>query len=208
MNLIFLGPPGAGKGSYASRVSTLTGLKHISVGDIFREEIKKKTKLGKKVAAYVKKGELIPDSLTIKTITKKLKRGRFILDGFPRTIKQAEALEKEKIKIDAAINFEVSPAAIIERLSGRMICPRCKIIYHIKNIPPRIPGKCDKCGSKLYQREDEKPEIIKKRLVVYKRQTQPLIDFYKKRKLLININGDRKVDVVVKELIDIIKNLK
>jgi len=209
MNLIFFGPPGAGKGTYASRVAIATGLKHIATGDIFREEIKKKTSLGKKAASYINKGRYVPDDLTIeivKRILKKQKKG-FILDGFPRTIKQAEVLEKN-IRIDKVINFVVSSATIIDRLSGRLICPKCKIIYHIRNLPPKKEGICDKCGSKLIRREDEKPAVVKKRLEVYKKQTQPLLEFYRKKNLLINMDGDRKVGVVIKELLKIIKNLK
>ena len=210
MNLIFFGPPGAGKGTYASRVALATGLQHIATGDIFRGEIKKKTSLGKKAASYINKGKYVPDNLTIEMVKKVLKKEKngFILDGFPRTIKQAKALEKEDIMINMVINFVVSSATIIDRLSGRLICPKCKRIYHIRNLPPKKAGICDKCRSKLIRREDEKPAVVKKRLEVYKKQTQPLLEFYRKKNLLINIDGDRKVGIVIRELLKIIKNLK
>ncbi len=209
MNLIFLGPPGAGKGTYASRLGIRLDIPHISTGDIFREEMKKQTELGKLAASYINKGNLVPDEVTIDIVKKRLsepdcEKG-FILDGFPRTIAQADGLEHAEIKIDHVFNFLVGEEVLIKRMSGRRTCKRCGAIYHIETLKPKTPGICDKCGSELVQREDEKPEIIKDRLRVYEEKTAPLIDYYRKRGLLIDTDGDRPIDVVVDELVSIIQ---
>ncbi len=209
MNLIFLGPPGAGKGTYASRVAAKLGIAHISTGDIFRENIKKQTELGKLAEQYINKGELVPDEITIKMTLERLRQPDcekgFILDGFPRTIAQAEGLEKAGIKIDLVLNFLVPEQVLIERMSGRRTCKKCGAIYHIINLKPKQEGICDKCGGELIQREDEKPKVIKERLKVYAKKTAPLIEFYEQRGLIKNLDGNRPIDVVVDEIINLIQ---
>jgi adenylate kinase len=191
MKIIFLGPPGAGKGTYASRLTPILGLPHISTGDIVRDEIKAQTELGKTIREYSDKGELVPDEIIIKLLAKRLKkpdceRG-FILDGFPRTIKQTEALDKIS-KIDLVINVNVPDEIIIKRLSNRIICRRCGTVYNKLTLKPKKDNICDECGDQLYQREDDKPEVIQERLNVYRKKTEPLIEYYKKKGLLKDVH--------------------
>ena len=194
MNLIFLGAPGAGKGTQSVAVAEKMGIPHISTGDIFRYNIKNQTELGKKANEYISKGELVPDELTVKIVTDRLsqddcKEG-FILDGFPRTIAQAEALEsyltENGRKIDKALNIEVDENILVDRLSGRRNCPECKGNFNIAegNV---IDDICPVCGAKLVQREDDKEEVIKQRLAEYHKNTEPLIDFYRERGVLIDV---------------------
>ena len=201
MNIILLGSPGVGKGTYATLLSKKYGIPHISTGDIFREAVKEKSELGIKVKEFLDRGELVPDDITILVIKERLKKNDvdvgFLLDGFPRTIPQAEALEKFK-KIDKVLNFVASEKTIIDRLSGRRICKKCGAIYHVINIKPRVEGVCDKCSGELYQRSDEKPEVVKIRLKEYNKKTKPLIDYYKKKGLLANINADFPIEEVDK----------
>jgi len=192
VNLIFLGPPGAGKGTQAKTTSKTYGILHISTGDIFRKAVADRTELGKQVKEIMERGDLVPDNLTISLVKERLaeddvKHG-YILDGFPRTVLQAEELAEFQ-KIDAVINFQLSKEEIIRRLSGRRICSGCGAIYHITDYPPRVPGICDKCGEKLYHREDDKVEAVEKRLEVYNNQTEPLISFYRARNLLYDIDS-------------------
>jgi len=174
MNLIFLGAPGAGKGTLATLVSKAREIPQISTGDIFRQAVKQGTELGKKVQGIMERGELVPDSLTVQLVQQRLADGDakngYILDGFPRTIAQAEALESFQT-IDGAINFKIEDQIVIRRLSGRRICRSCGAIYHVENMPPKTEGKCDRCGGELYIRDDDKIESIKNRLRVYKEQT-------------------------------------
>ena len=187
MNIILLGSPGVGKGTYATELSKRLDIPHISTGDIFRKNIAEKTELGVKAKEYYDKGKLVPDELTIKMTKKELEKHKngFLLDGFPRNISQAKALETTKI--DMVLNFFADDKIIIQRLSGRRICRQCAAIFHIKNLPPKKEGICDKCGGELYHRDDDKEEAIKIRLEVYKKQTKPLIDYYKEKNLLKNI---------------------
>lgn len=210
MNVVFLGPPGAGKGTYASRLQERFGLLHISTGDLVREEIKNKTEIGKKIKPLYDEGKLVPDEVVFDLLKKRLSRGDckngFILDGFPRNLNQAKELEKIT-NIDIVINIVVPKNLVIEKLSGRRICSKCGAIYNIHEIrigdkvlptlKPKVDGICDKCGGKLYQREDDKPEVIEKRLKEYKKQTEPLIDYYKKKGLLKDVDGVGTVDEVL-----------
>jgi len=191
--IIFLGPPGAGKGTIASMLSHELGIPQVSTGDLFRSAVAKETALGKKAKGYMDRGELVPDQVTIDLLKEcmqepKCKQG-FILDGFPRTVIQADALAVSGIDIDRVVSFTVPEQELLQRLVGRMTCRKCGAIYHVSNLPPKIPGKCDRDGGELYQREDQKPEAIKKRLQVYKEQTAPLITYYRKKGILVEIDG-------------------
>jgi len=204
MNIIFLGAPGVGKGTYTSRVKDKYQIPHISTGDIFRENIKNSTELGKQAKNYIDKGQLVPDEITINMVKDRLSKNDikngYILDGFPRTIEQAEALS-EFSKVDVVINFVAKDSVIIQRLSGRRICKKCQAIFHITNIKPKVDGVCDKCNGELYQRDDDKPKAIKHRLQVYEKQTTPLIDYYKEKGLLIQVDANSEdINMIVENL--------
>jgi adenylate kinase len=212
--VILLGAPGAGKGTHAKRLSSLLGIPHISTGDIFREEMEKNSELGQEVRRYVEKGELVPDEVVNQIVKKRLsqddcKKG-FILDGYPRTLQQAEALEqilKElSLPLKKVINLVVSEEEIIRRLSGRRICRNCGAIFHIVNMPPKKEGICDYCGGELYQRDDDKPEAIRHRLAVYHKQTEPLIRFYEEKGLLVNVNCEVPLEQSVEEIVKILQD--
>ena len=197
MNIIMLGAPGAGKGTIASQMKERYGLPHISTGDIFRENIKNNTELGKLAKSYIDKGALVPDDVTINMTVDRLfgddcKDG-FILDGFPRDIKQAEGLDnafdKSGRKIDLVILVDATDKQISDRLSGRRVCENCGETYHLVNMPPKKDGICDKCNGKLIHRKDDTEEVILGRLKTYHEQTQPLIDYYKSRKLVKRVPG-------------------
>ena len=194
MKLIFLGPPGAGKGTLAGLVSKEIGVPQISTGDIFREAIKRGTELGKKVKEIVGRGDLVPDELTVSLVRERLAEPDaakgYILDGFPRTIPQAAALEKFQT-LDAVVNFTIGDNVVVQRLSGREICKTCGAIYHVTNMPAKVKGVCDACGGPLSTRPDDSIESITNRLEVYKRQTEPLIEFYAARNLLKNIDSSK-----------------
>ncbi|HHU37575.1 MAG TPA: adenylate kinase [Treponema sp.] len=199
MKLVFLGPPGAGKGTLAVLVSQEYTIPHISTGEIFRTAIREKTPLGLKVQAVIDAGQLVGDDITIQLVKERLTqedaKNGFILDGFPRTIPQAEALG-EIITIDSAINFDINDTLVVERLSGRRVCKTCNKNYHITFMPPKEEGICDKCGSELIVREDDKIEAITKRLEVYRTQTEPLINFYDSKKMLTNIDASAVSGIV------------
>ncbi len=211
MNIVLLGSPGVGKGTYAKRISGIYGIPQISTGDMFREAIKNKTEIGLKAKEYIDKGELVPDDVTIGIVEERLKKddckNGFMLDGFPRTIAQAEALDKIVV-IDKVLDFTASEKIIIDRLSGRRICKSCGAIYHIRNIIPKVKGVCDKCGGEVYQRNDDKPEAVKKRLDVYTKQTAPLIGYYKEKKLLADIGADKPIEQVDEIIADVRKALE
>jgi adenylate kinase len=194
MKLIFLGPPGAGKGTLAGIVSKEYGIPQISTGDIFRDAIKRETELGKKVKEIVGRGDLVPDELTVSLVRERLDQpdaaGGYILDGFPRTIPQAEALDGFQ-SMDAVVNFSISDEIVIGRLSGREVCKSCGAIYHVKNMPSKVKGVCDRCGGALYTRPDDSLESITNRLEVYKKQTEPLITYYRKKELLRDIDSSK-----------------
>ncbi len=185
MKFLIFGPPGSGKGTYASRLQTKLGLDVIAMGDIFREIMETDTTLGRKVKGFVEKGLLVPDSVAIEVLGRRLsevssKKG-FILDGFPRTIEQAEALD-DLIKIDAVIQLVVPDWIIIERLSSRRLCKKCGEVYNIRYLKPRIEGVCDKCGGQLFQRSDDRPQVIRDRIAVYERQTEPILKYCGEKK--------------------------
>lgn len=188
MKLLVMGLPGVGKGTYTQELVEELGLVHISTGDIFRENIKNKTELGKIAEKCISEGKLVSDELTVKLVRERLSRSDcktkgFILDGFPRTILQAEALETIT-KVDLVVNFKADDKVIIERISGRIICRKCGRIFHKKNILPKVDGVCDDCGGELYQRDDDNPKTVKQRLEIYRQQTAPLMDYYRRKGLL------------------------
>jgi len=200
--MILLGPPGCGKGTQAKMLIDTYGIPQISTGDILREELAQKTPLGIEAKTYMDKGALVPDALVIKIIEGRLKKedckGGFILDGFPRTLAQAEALETTlaamKLQIEHVLSIEVDDAELIRRLTGRRICRQCGGSYHLVFNPPRQEERCDACGGELYQRDDDKEETIRKRLTVYQAQTEPLISFYQKKGILHSIPGVGSID--------------
>ena len=209
-----LGPPGSGKGTYASRLTKILGVPHISTGDMVREEIKAQTELGKKIKEYSDRGELVPDEIIISLLAERLEKPDaqegFILDGFPRTLRQAEALE-EISKIDLVINLNVPDEIIIQRLSNRLICKQCGAIYNRLTLKPKVDGICDICGGELYQREDDKPEVIQERLKVYRKSTEPLIEYYRKKGLLKDVCCDDLMtppEVMVEKIMEIINSLR
>lgn len=210
MKLVFIGPPGVGKGTYAKAVSEKFGIPHISTGDIFREEIKKGSELGKRVKEFLDKGLLVPDDIVIEVVKQRLSMGDcrkgFILDGFPRTLQQAEALE-QFARPEWAFLFQARDETILERLGGRRICPKCGAIYHIKYMPPKVPGICDKCGAPLIQRKDDTPEVIMERLKIYREQFTPIILFYKERGRLVEIDANEQADKVVPVVIERLRKL-
>lgn len=204
MNIILFGPPGAGKGTQAKLLSEALKIPHISSGDILRNNVKENTDLGKKAKAYMDKGELVPDALLIDMISdcfKKLQLDNgFILDGYPRTIVQAEALSKIIDRIDVAINLETSKDVIVKRLCGRRVCKKCGRNYHIVNMPPKKDMLCDDCGVALYQREDDKEETIVNRLNVYLKQSTPVLDYYKKLGKLKTMGADLEASYVFSDI--------
>lgn len=210
MQLMILGPPGAGKGTVAQKLVARYGIPQLSTGDLLRAAVAEGTDLGKKAKSFMDAGELVPDEVVIGLIEERLKqedcRNGFILDGFPRTIAQAEALEKIT-KLQVVINMKVSDHEVISRLSGRRICKKCGAIYHVENIPPKEEGKCDNDGAELIQRDDDKEEAVRNRLEVYRKQTAPLIEYYEKAGILRNVDGEAGVDKVTQEVADIVDSL-
>ena len=196
-NIILMGPPGAGKGTLAKQLKSALDLVHISTGDMFRENIKAQTELGKLAQSYIDHGDLVPDSVTIEMLKARLaekdcEKG-FLLDGFPRTLPQAEALEKLSKEInrpiEVVVNLDCDNNELIRRISGRRVCKNCGAPYHIVTMKPKVEGVCDLCGGPLYQRADDNEEALKVRLDHYVKDTKPLLDFYKERGLLENFNS-------------------
>ncbi len=181
LKLIIFGPPGSGKGTYSSRLKEIFGIEHISTGDIFREEIKKGSELGKEVKKYVEKGELVPDEIVNEVVKEKIEKVKgFILDGYPRTLNQAKFL-LSITKIDAIIDLLVPEWVIVERLSSRVVCEKCGKVYNLRFLKPKVEGICDVCGGKLVRREDDEPEIIKERFRIYEEMTKPVKEFLRKQ---------------------------
>ncbi len=209
MRLILLGPPGAGKGTQASAIVRKYNIPHISTGDIFRENIKMGTELGKKVKEYMDKGLLVPDDIVVSIVKDRILKDDckdgFLLDGFPRTVNQGEALDKElsqmNLKLDKVINLDVEKEILIERITGRRICKDCGATYHIKFNPPAKKGICDNCGGNLYQRDDDTQETVEKRIEVYQQQTKPLIDYYTEKGLILNVDGSKAIDEIFETIV-------
>lgn len=202
MKIIMLGAPGAGKGTQAKKITSKYNIPHISTGDIFRMNIKNGTELGTKAKTYMDQGLLVPDELVVDLVVDRLKQddcaNGYVLDGFPRTIPQAEALAKI-IGVDAVVNFDIADEGVVERLSGRRVCKACGQNYHVKFLPTKVEGKCDACGEDLYTRDDDKIEAIQHRLEVYRSQTAPLIDFYKEKSLLTDIDARPAREVILED---------
>ena len=212
MKIVMLGAPGAGKGTQAKMIAEKYTIPHISTGDIFRANIKEGTPLGLEAKSYMDQGKLVPDELTVKILLDRVAkddcRNGYVLDGFPRTIPQAnvlkEALEKQNDKIDYAINVDVPDENIVRRMSGRRACVTCGATYHIEHVPPKTEGICDKCGSELILRDDDKPETVLNRLKIYHDQTQPLIDFYSNEGILKEVDGTIDVKDVFENITKIL----
>ena len=208
MKIIMLGAPGAGKGTQAKLIAEKYQVPHISTGDIFRANIKNGTELGMEAKKYMDQGLLVPDELTVRILLDRVAKedckNGYVLDGFPRTIPQAqvldEALAKQGEEIDYAINVDVPDENIVRRMSGRRACVKCGATYHIEHIPPKVEGVCDTCASELILRDDDKPETVQNRLKVYHDQTQPLIDFYTKKGVLKTVDGTVDMQVVFKAI--------
>ncbi len=214
--VVFLGAPGAGKGTQAKLLEKATGLPQVSTGDIFRENLKKETELGLLAKSYMNKGELVPDEVTVAMVRGRLSRPDCargaLLDGFPRTVRQAEALNEVVAslggQVDVAVYLKVPDEVLIQRLSGRRICRNCGAVYHVLFNPPKVDGVCDLCGGELYQRSDDSAETARNRLQVYFRETLPVIAFYRQQALLREINGNCKVDDVQAALIAVVESVR
>jgi adenylate kinase len=213
MHIIMLGAPGAGKGTQADILSQDMDLPHIASGDLFRQALEERTKVGLLAKSYMDKGELVPDEITIKMILERLNQSDCasgcIFDGFPRTLHQAkvldQALKEQGKSIDKAIYIEVPNEELVKRLSGRWLCRTCQTPYHIISSPPKTPGKCDKCGGELYQRSDDREETVKERLSIFFAQTVPILDYYEKQGKLIRVNGNLGMQEVAREIISALK---
>lgn len=212
MKIVMLGAPGAGKGTQAKRIAEKYNIPHISTGDIFRENIKNGTELGKKAKSYMDAGDLVPDELVVDLVMDRFEEddcaNGYVLDGFPRTIPQAEALDaalaEKGQSIDYVIDVDVPDENIIKRMAGRRSCPMCGAIYHIDHMPPKEEGKCDKCGAELIIREDDKAETVLQRLETYHAQTQPLKDYYGAKGLVKSVDGTQDREVVFGQVVQIL----
>lgn len=208
MRVILLGPPGAGKGTQAASIIEKYSVPHISTGDIFRKNIKEGTELGRKAKEFMDKGQLVPDSLVVEIVEDRLKesdcKNGFLLDGFPRTEAQADALDKVLENMNAnlnkVINIKVDPAVLLERAVGRRICKSCGATYHITFNPAKVEGVCDKCEGELYQRSDDNEETVANRIKVYVDETSPLIDYYTKKNIIANVDGEQDIDKVFEDI--------
>lgn len=212
MKIIMLGAPGAGKGTQAKMIADKYHVPHISTGDIFRANIKERTALGMEAKKYMDQGQLVPDELTVKILLDRVAKedckNGYVLDGFPRTIPQAEVLDKALAdlggSVDFAIDVEVPDENIIKRMGGRRACLSCGATYHLEHIPPKVEGICDRCGKELILRDDDKSETVEKRLHVYHEQTSPLIDFYRAKGILKEVDGTRKMEEVFNAIVEIL----
>ena len=211
MKLVIFGPPSAGKGTQAQKLSKKYGIPQVATGDLLREHVAKKTPIGIKVKSYLDSGRLGPDDLIVQMIGERVSKpdciNGYLLDGFPRTIGQAQELEK-MTDIDLVLNIVVDFEALVERAVGRRICPKCAAVYHVKFNVPQAQGICDKCGSKLIQRDDDKEETVRRRLNVYKEQTAPLVEHYRKKGRLVDIDGSSGIDAVFAQMVKAIDGIK
>ncbi|KPK22192.1 MAG: adenylate kinase [Dehalococcoidia bacterium SM23_28_1] len=213
MYVILFGAPGAGKGTQAAILAEKTGLVHITTGELFREAIRQETRLGKQAKPYYDRGQLVPDDLTIAMLLERLSQGDCaggcLLDGFPRTLEQATALDEALVQegkgIDKVLYIQVPQNELVSRLAGRWNCRQCGSVYHERFQPPRQAGRCDQCGGELYQRDDDRPETVRRRLEVYFQQTAPLIDYYRARGKLVEIGGDKSVEGVAEDLLAVVE---
>ncbi|HHY41626.1 MAG TPA: adenylate kinase [Thermoanaerobacterales bacterium] len=216
MRIVMLGPPGAGKGTQAKKIAEEFKIPHISTGEILRKAVQDNTPLGKKASEYLDKGLLVPDEIVEGIVRSRLKMhdcaAGFLLDGFPRTVRQAENLDEflkeENVNLDIVINIQVEQRLLIERFTGRRTCQKCGATFHIEFSPPKTPGICDKCGEKLIVRKDDDIETVKKRLEVYETTTAPLVDYYDRRKLLVNVDGSKPIDDVFEDIKKALEGVK
>jgi len=212
--IILLGPPGAGKGTQARLLAGALGIPQVSSGDLFRENLREETELGLLAKSLMDRGELVPDDVTVRMVIERLSHadceGGAILDGFPRTLAQAAALDgalaHEGHEISAALLIQVSDETVIKRLSGRWICRDCQAMCHIPFNPPREPGRCDRCGGPLYQRQDDQPDTVRNRLLVYYKQTAPLVGYYFARGILVEIDGEQEIEAVQADLLAAVRD--
>jgi len=210
MFLILLGPPGAGKGTQAALLAEVRGLAHIATGDMFREAMRSGSELGQQAKAYYDRGELVPDELTIRMLLERLSQpdcaGGCMLDGFPRNLEQAKALDGALAQrgqaVDQVAYIRVSEEELVQRLGGRWTCRGCGAVYHGRNSPPATAGRCDQCGGELYQRSDDQPETVRRRLTVYFRDTAPLVEYFRQRGKLVEVNGEQGIEAVSQALMD------
>ena len=216
MRIVLLGPPGSGKGVQASELQRRLGIPHIASGDLLRAHVRDHTPLGQRAAPFMNRGDLVPDDLTLDIMAARLSdpdaQQGYLLDGFPRTLPQAQELERRLAgagqRLDAVIFLRVPEQELLRRLSGRRTCPNCNAIYHINTMPPQTPDICDKCGARLIQRQDERPEVVRNRLRVYAEQTQPLLDYYQDKGMLHEMDGTRGVDPVLAEIATIVEGAR
>jgi adenylate kinase len=214
MFLILLGPPGAGKGTQAALLAEARGLAHIATGDMFREAMRSGSEVGQQAKAYVDRGELVPDELTIRMLLERLTQpdcaSGCMLDGFPRNLEQAKALDAALAERGQAVNhvayIRVSEGELMERLGGRWTCRQCGAVYHQRNSPPATAGRCDQCGGDLYQRSDDEPETVRRRLTVYFRDTAPLVEYYRQRGKLVEVDGEQGIEPVSRALLDALES--
>ena len=208
MKLILLGAPGAGKGTHAERLSKVLGIPTISTGNILRAAVKEGTPVGLQAKSYMDAGKLVPDDVIIGVFTERIAQpdcaNGYILDGVPRTLAQAEAMEKAGIQLDAVVSIEIDDETIIGRMGGRRVCEKCGASYHLVAVPPKVAGVCDSCGGKLVQRKDDAPETVKDRLEVYHRETEPLKDFYAARGLLKSVENQPSVEETLQAILKVL----
>lgn len=210
MNLILLGAPGAGKGTQAKEICKKFGIISISTGDMIRDALRSGSDLGLKVKSYMETGKLVPDDIVVDIVKERLKKddckNGFILDGFPRTIPQAEALDIMAVKIDKVIDIDTPDDVIVARISGRRVCEKCAAIYHMENIKPKVEGICDVCSGTLLKRKDDEPSTIMERLKVYHEQSEPLKDYYKKQGKLVSVDGTKGIKNATEEILKALVN--
>jgi adenylate kinase len=213
MRIVLLGAPGAGKGTHCKRIADRYGVAHLSSGDILRRERAAGTELGKKAQSYMDAGALVPDELIVEMMSRAIGQAPagFVLDGFPRTVNQAEVLDqslaKSNSEIDAVINLQVDDGVVLERITGRRSCPTCGTVYHVKNMPPKVDERCDKDGTPLIQRPDDTEEVVRNRLETYYRQTKPVVDYYRARRTVHDIDANGSADVVAEVIFRVLDPL-